>query len=110
MADILKAYTALSASSPRSDITKVLNGIIHGLSIFYDRISDMLKQSTAPPFSLEPSSRRELIKDILDDLKSCGTKGRLISKSKISLHSEHLSYVLTCCRCWVGFVGCKSPW
>ncbi|KAF8803720.1 hypothetical protein BYT27DRAFT_7195060 [Phlegmacium glaucopus] len=63
MADILKAYTALSASSPRSDATKVLNSVIN-----------------APPLTFDTSSRTELIKNILDDLKSCGTKGRLTLK------------------------------
>ena len=78
MADILQAYTALSTSSPRGDVAKVLNSVINGSSTFYDSISDKLKQPTAPSF--DTSFRTELIKNILDDLKSCGTQGRLTLK------------------------------
>jgi hypothetical protein len=90
MADILKAYTALSASSSRSDVAKVLNSVINGSSTFYDSITDKLKQPAAPPFSFDTSSRTELIKYVLDDLKSCGTKGRL------TLNGNFL-YILFCC-------------
>ncbi|KAF8165135.1 guanine nucleotide exchange factor [Crassisporium funariophilum] len=63
MTDILNAYTALSASSSRSDVCDVLNSVIN-----------------AAPFTFDRSSRVELIKVILQDLKSCGTKGKLTSK------------------------------
>jgi hypothetical protein len=46
----------------------------------YDSISDKLKQPIAPASAFDTSSRTELIKNILDDLKSCGAKGRLTLK------------------------------
>ena len=83
MADILEAYTALSASS-RSDATKVLNSVINGSSTLYDSISDKLKQPIAAASTFDTSSRTELIRNILDDLKSCGAKGRLSLKGNFS--------------------------
>jgi hypothetical protein len=50
MADILSAYTALSASSPRSDAAKVLNSVINGSSTLYDSVLNKLKQ----PIQLQP--------------------------------------------------------
>ncbi|KIM46002.1 hypothetical protein M413DRAFT_441068 [Hebeloma cylindrosporum] len=63
MSDILKAYNALSTASSRSDVTAVFNSIIN-----------------ATPFTFDKDSRVELIKAIIQDLKTCGSKGRLNSK------------------------------
>ncbi|KAK7038901.1 hypothetical protein VNI00_010535 [Paramarasmius palmivorus] len=63
MADAFRAYSALSASSPRSDVQDVLQAIID-----------------APPFALEPTSRGELIQVLLKDIKLAGPKSRLTSK------------------------------
>ncbi|KAF9535078.1 guanine nucleotide exchange factor [Crepidotus variabilis] len=63
MNDILKSYNALSSSSSRSDVSNVLNSIIN-----------------ASPFTFDRESRTELIKNILQDLKSQSTKSKLTSK------------------------------
>ncbi|RDB19581.1 Synembryn-A [Hypsizygus marmoreus] len=55
MANILTAYSALSPSSSRSDVFAVLQSIID-----------------ASPFALDSSTRSELIKSILRDLKAAG--------------------------------------
>ncbi|KAF8974381.1 guanine nucleotide exchange factor [Flammula alnicola] len=65
MSDILKAYTAISPSSSRTDVADVLKSIIN---------------STAPPFAFDKTSRIELIKAIIHDLKNYGSKGKLTSK------------------------------
>ncbi|KAG5641895.1 hypothetical protein DXG03_003982 [Asterophora parasitica] len=53
MANILQSYTALSSSSSRSDVSAVLQSIID-----------------ASPFAIDASSRTELIKSLLRDLKA----------------------------------------
>ncbi|TFK43334.1 guanine nucleotide exchange factor [Crucibulum laeve] len=63
MADILKTYTALSASSPRSDVSDVLNSVINAI-----------------PFTFDRTQRVDLIKLLLQDLKNCGPKSRLSIK------------------------------
>ncbi|KAF8665795.1 hypothetical protein AX16_000240 [Volvariella volvacea WC 439] len=64
MSDILKAYKALTAASPRSDVTSVLQSIVNAL----------------PPS--DPTSHTELISALLDDLKACsaGSESRLTTQ------------------------------
>ncbi|KAF8830322.1 hypothetical protein HHX47_DHR2000433 [Lentinula edodes] len=63
MADVLQTYTELSSSTPRSQVSSVLQSIIN-----------------APPFTFDQSSRAELIRLLLKDLKSLGPKSRLTTK------------------------------
>ncbi|KAJ4490042.1 guanine nucleotide exchange factor [Lentinula aciculospora] len=63
MADVLRAYTELTSSTPRSQVSTVLQSIIH-----------------TPPFSFNQSSRAELIRLLLKDLKSLGPNSRLTNK------------------------------
>ncbi|KAJ3869500.1 guanine nucleotide exchange factor [Lentinula novae-zelandiae] len=63
MADVLQTYTELSSSTPRSQVTSVLQSIINAL-----------------PFTFNQSSRAELIRLLLKDLKSLGPKSRLAAK------------------------------
>ncbi|KIK68387.1 hypothetical protein GYMLUDRAFT_68251 [Collybiopsis luxurians FD-317 M1] len=63
MADILNSYTTLSSAAPRAQVSTVLQSI-----------------SNAPPFTFDQSSRAELIRLLLKDLKSAGPKSRLTHK------------------------------
>ncbi|KAJ3937158.1 MAG: guanine nucleotide exchange factor [Lentinula lateritia] len=63
MADVLQTYTELSSSTPRSQVTSVLQSIINAL-----------------PFTFNQSSRAELIRLLLKDLKFLGPKSRLAAK------------------------------
>ncbi|KAF9569472.1 hypothetical protein CPC08DRAFT_623700 [Agrocybe pediades] len=63
MAEIRKAYAALSPSSSRSDVSAVFNSIIN-----------------APPFTFDKSGRVEIITTIIADLKGCGSKAKLTSR------------------------------
>ncbi|KAH9482875.1 Synembryn [Psilocybe cubensis] len=63
MADIIRTYAALSPSSSRTDVAAVFNSIID-----------------AKPFTFDKSSRVELIKSIITDVKACGSKAKLSSK------------------------------
>ncbi|PPQ77287.1 hypothetical protein CVT25_010869 [Psilocybe cyanescens] len=75
MADIVKTYAALSASSSRSDVAAVLNSIID--DIFG---TGLISYLSAKPFTFDKSSRVELIKSIIADVKGCGSKAKLTSK------------------------------
>ncbi|KAG5732249.1 Synembryn-A [Termitomyces sp. T112] len=57
MADILRSYTVLSVSSSRLEVSTVLQSII-----------------SAPPFTIDDSSRTELMKSLLRDLKTASAK------------------------------------
>ncbi|KAF5351468.1 hypothetical protein D9757_012059 [Collybiopsis confluens] len=63
MAEILKSYTELSPATPRSQVATVLQSIV-----------------TALPFTFDQSARAELIRLLLKDLKSAGSKSRLTNK------------------------------
>ncbi|KAF8914117.1 guanine nucleotide exchange factor [Gymnopilus junonius] len=63
MTDIFNAYAAITPSSPRNEVSTVFNIIINAL-----------------PFSFDKTSRIELIKAILTDLKGYGPKSKLNSK------------------------------
>ncbi|KAK1218716.1 hypothetical protein PQX77_018615 [Marasmius sp. AFHP31] len=64
MADVFRAYSLLSPSSTRSQVSDVLRAIVD-----------------APPFTIEQSNRAELIQLILKDLKTAGSKtSRLTQK------------------------------
>ncbi|THU99140.1 hypothetical protein K435DRAFT_659617 [Dendrothele bispora CBS 962.96] len=63
MADILKAYQSLSPSSPRSQVSSVLQSVI-----------------SAIPFTFDQRTRAELIALLLRDLQSAGPKSKLTTK------------------------------
>ncbi|OCH86040.1 hypothetical protein OBBRIDRAFT_797587 [Obba rivulosa] len=67
MSRLLENYTALSATSPRTQVSNVLQSIV-----------DVL------PFQIDDASRKELIQSLLDDLARCtnsnGKKSRLTQK------------------------------
>ncbi|KIK56191.1 hypothetical protein GYMLUDRAFT_230524 [Collybiopsis luxurians FD-317 M1] len=63
MTDILKSYTDLNSSTPRFQVSAVLNSIID-----------------ADPFLFDQPSRAALIRLLLRDLKSAGSKSRLLHK------------------------------
>ncbi|KAG6873990.1 hypothetical protein C0995_007946 [Termitomyces sp. Mi166 len=64
MADILRSYTALSPSSSRSEVSTVLQSII----------SELIETLPAPTFEIDASSRTELIKCLLRDVKTASAK------------------------------------
>ncbi|KDR83523.1 hypothetical protein GALMADRAFT_85759 [Galerina marginata CBS 339.88] len=63
MTDILKAYAAITPSSSRNDVSAIFNTVIN-----------------APAFTFDKSSRVELIKAIIADLKAYGSKAKLTPK------------------------------
>lgn len=63
MSSFLTDYSALSSSSPRSDLTQVLQNIIN-----------------APLPFISQSDREELLKLLINDLKNFGPKSRLTNK------------------------------
>ncbi|KAF9078623.1 guanine nucleotide exchange factor synembryn-domain-containing protein [Rhodocollybia butyracea] len=63
MGDILKSYAQLSSTTPRSQVSHVLQSII-----------------TALPFSFDHSSRSQILTLLLHDLKSIGPKAKLSHK------------------------------
>ncbi|KAJ3774703.1 guanine nucleotide exchange factor [Lentinula raphanica] len=63
MTDVLQAYTDLSPSTPRSQVSTVLQSIID-----------------APSFTFNSSSRAELVMLLLNDLKASGPKSKLTHK------------------------------
>ncbi|KAG6819508.1 hypothetical protein H0H93_011165 [Arthromyces matolae] len=65
MANILRAYTALSTSSTKSEVSTVLQSIIN-----------------APPFTIDASSRIELIKSLLRDLTAATSGSKPISSKE----------------------------
>ncbi len=81
MAHLLTSYNALSPSSPRSDVTKVLNAIIGGPLLSRPCpwfVADQSDIYLAP--ILDDSTREELVTALVSDIESCkpgSTDGRL---------------------------------
>ncbi|KAL0566483.1 hypothetical protein V5O48_015531 [Marasmius crinis-equi] len=67
MADVLRAYSLLAASSPRSQVCDVLRAI-----------------TEASPFAIEQSNRADLIQLILKDLKTAGSKSSRLTQKDVS--------------------------
>ncbi|PFH52865.1 hypothetical protein AMATHDRAFT_73987 [Amanita thiersii Skay4041] len=63
MSDILVSYAALSASSSHSDLTHVLQSIIN-----------------SPSLTIDPTTRQEILKLLLNDLRLVGPKAKLTNK------------------------------
>lgn len=108
MSEILKAYNALSSAPSRSGINAVFNSIINGVLYMHLHLvwGDSLQfyHLTATPFTFDENSRVELIKAIIQDLKSCGSKGKLNSKGafQVAYPTPFLPHPRRRCT---GFVG-----
>jgi hypothetical protein len=79
MADLLASYHELSASSPRPDVSKVLNAIITGLWLIRCPLLAHRSDLSAA-LSIDNANRAALVTAILSDITSCGpggTDGRL---------------------------------
>jgi len=103
MSNLLNAYNALSPTSPRTDVSDVLNNIINGANLSCSRryLSSFFP---APHFTFDRESRVELIKAILRDLQSCGPQGNLTLKGIVAFSLTQL-YQLTFCRSFTGTFG-----
>jgi len=80
MADLLASYHGLSASSPRADVSKVLNAI-NSCAWPIDNPSPALTSpDLCAALSIDSTNRAALATAILSDVKSCepgGVNGRL---------------------------------
>lgn len=88
MPDLLATYSALSSSSPRADVSKVLNAIISGLS---SSIAYLLphRSDFCPALVIDNACREALVSALLSDLASCkpgSTNGRLRHTGTSSIH------------------------
>lgn len=80
MADLLASYHGLSASSPRPDVSKVLNAVITGLWLICCPHSRTAALTHSAALSVDNENRAALVTAILSDIRSCepgGTNGRL---------------------------------
>jgi hypothetical protein len=80
MADFLASYRALSASSPRAEVSKVLNAIISCESPFHQSLPSLTFSDLCAALSIDNTDRAALVTAILSDIKSCepgGANGRL---------------------------------
>jgi hypothetical protein len=75
MADLLASYRGLSASSPRADVSKVLNAII-SCEWPIDNLSPALTfPDLCAALSIDNTNRAALVTAILSDIKSCEPGG-----------------------------------
>jgi hypothetical protein len=80
MADLLASYLGLSASSPRTDVSKALNAIISCAWPIHDPSPALTFPDLCAALSIDNTNRAALATSILLDIKSCeagGASGRL---------------------------------
>jgi hypothetical protein len=76
MADLLASYRGLSASSPRTDVSKVLNAIISCAWPIGNHPSPALTfPDLCAALSIDNTNRAALVTAILSDIKSCEPGG-----------------------------------
>jgi hypothetical protein len=80
MADLLASYQGLSASSPRTDVSKVFNAIISCAWPIVNPSPALTFPDLCAALSIDNTNRAALATAILSDIKSCepgGANGRL---------------------------------
>jgi hypothetical protein len=80
MADLLASYQGLSISSPRADVSKVLNAIISCAWPIDNPSPALSLPDLCVALSIDNASRAALVAAILSDIKACepgGANGNL---------------------------------
>ena len=86
MSELFASYTALSASSPRSDVDNVLQRIINGTALIASPSDPGAHLYwPAPPTAVDTQSRQRLVEALIADVKATtgsqkSASGRLIPK------------------------------
>ena len=111
MAQILKAYDALSSPRSSNEVSSVLNSIINGTplcrQLYYQEV---ISSTLASPLAFDPSSRVQLISNIITDLEACGGEARFGSKGTSISFLTSLVIVYFFCRYCIGAVGRQESW
>jgi hypothetical protein len=75
MADLLASYLGLSASSPRTDVSKVLNTIISCAWPIDNPSPALTFPDLSAALSIDNTNRADIVTAILSDIKACEPGG-----------------------------------
>lgn len=77
MADLLASYNGLSASSPRTDVSKVLNAIVSCAWPIHNPSPSLTFPDFCAALSIDNTNRAALVTAILSDIKACEPGGAI---------------------------------